>query len=172
MSDQKLKVKFIKDKIKRSCDEFFEEYFNDYYGQCVKRRIKTHLDKKIKEMISDFKKRQIPKFMKVGNKFFETQISPEMVEFIESELKRNIELIIKDKNNEIIKGSESSIEFKANEFVEEQINKLKKISLLEDIEYRVKQYSDKLIEDKMKQSMTEFINKHIEDSLKYEEDLF
>ena len=123
-------------------------------------------------MISDFKKRQIPKFMKVGNKFFETQISPEMVEFIESELKRNIELIIKDKNNEIIKGSESSIEFKANEFVEEQINKLKKISLLEDIEYRVKQYSDKLIEDKMKQSMTEFINKHIEDSLKYEKDLF
>ena len=172
MCDQLSKVKFISDKIKQSSDEFIESYLNSYDCRQYKTEMKKQVDENIKNRMSDFKYRQIPKFIKVGTEFFEQKTDENIIKFIEDELKQNVVKFIEGDDfyhrevSDIMKQMKSSLRYDVRDYVKEQMTRLQKNPLLEGIEDKVKQYGDKLIEDKIKQSVTEFINNDIEDAIK------
>ena len=148
------KVKFIANEMKQFSDGFIENCLNSSKCHHYKTEIKKHMDEEIKDRMSDFKYRQISKFIKVGTEFFEQKTDENIIKFIEDELKQNV---VKFIEGDIMKEMKSSLQYDVRDFVKKQMTRIQKNPLLEDIEDKVKQYGDKLIEDKIKQSVTEFI---------------
>ena len=163
MCDQLSKVKFISDKIKQSSDEFIESYLNSYNCHNYKTRMKKHMNEYIKNKMGY---QQIPKFIKVGTEFFEQKTDENIIKFIEDELKQNVVKFIEGDDlwhkevSNIMKQMKSSLQYDVRAYIKEQMTRLQKNPLLEGIEDKVKQYGDKLIEDKIEQSVTEFINNY------------